>query len=137
MCMYIGLCLDVLRHPQRQVLLVECRCHEVREVVGGAGKRRDAEARQVFGMGFVVIRCAVVVERQEDDELYAACHQFGHAFAHPLRVAAFFEVGNEDEGGVGRAGDLALAVGECPVDVGTAAELYAEKQFHRVADLVA
>ena len=104
---------------------------------GGAGKRRDAEARQVFGVGFVVIRCTVVVERQEDDELYAARHQLCHAFAHPLRVAAFFEVSNEDEGGVGRAGDLALAVGERLVDVGTAAQLDAKEQFYRVADLVA
>ena len=106
-------------------------------MVGGAGECRDAEARQVFGVGFVVIRCTVVVERQEDDELYAACHQFGHAFAHSLCVAAFFEVGDEDEGGVARAGDLALAVGERLVDVGAAAQLDAKEQFYRVVDLVA
>ena len=106
-------------------------------MVGGAGECRDAEARQVFGVVFVVIRRAVVVQCQEHDELYAARHEFGHAFAHPLRVAAFFEVGDEDEGGVGRAGDLALAVGERLVDVGAAAQLDAKEQFYRVVDLVA
>ena len=129
--------LDVLRHPQRQILPVECGRHEVREVVGGAGECRDAEARQVFGVGFVVERRAVVVERQQHDELHAAGDEFGHALPHPLRVAAFFEVGNEDEGGVGRAGDLALAVGERLVDVGAAAQLDAKEQLYRVVDLVA
>ena len=88
-------------------------------------------------MRFVVKRRAVVVERQQHDELHAAGDEFGHALPHPLRVAAFFEVGDEDEGGVRRAGNQALAVGERAVDVGAAAQLHAKEQLHRVADLFA
>ena len=51
------------------------------------------------------------------------------------RVAAFVEVGDEDEDRLDGAGDEALAVGQRAVDVGAAAELGAEEQVDRVVQV--
>ena len=46
-------------------------------------------------MAFVVKRCAIIVKGEQHDELHPALHQFDHAAAHRLAVAAFFEIGDE------------------------------------------
>ena len=87
-------------------------------------------------MAFVVKRCALIVEGKQHDELHPALHQFDHAAAHRLAVAAFFEISDEDERCLFRTGDALLAESEGTIDVRATAKLHAEKQVNRILHIV-
>ena len=57
-------------------------------------------------------------------------------FEHFIRVAAFVEIADEHEDGVGGAGDLFLAVAKGLLDIRAAAELNAEEDFDGVMEHV-
>src|SRR5262245_17280705 len=86
-------------------------------------RRRDA---------VVVTRRAIVVEREQRDELDTGGGQCGGAFEHLLLIAAFEQVADQDQDRVVRLPDQSLAIAERAVDVCAPAQLRAEEQFDRV-----
>jgi len=110
--------------------------HQVTERVGGAGEGRDAQLGQGGRYLVVVARRAVVGQRQQGYHLGAGGGHVRDPPQHLVLIAALEQVADQDEDGTGRAGDEPLAVGQGPVDVCAAAELGAEQDVHRVAELL-
>ena len=119
-----------------QVAALDRRGHHLGERVGRAGERRHPERRQRRGVLPVVVRRAVVVERQQHDHLHAGGDQRGDPAQHLLGRAALVQVADQHQDRVARPGDQALGVGERAVDVGAAAQLGAEQHLHRVGELL-
>lgn len=68
-------------------------------------------------MGLFVSRTTIIRKSQQDDEIDAARHEFSRACKHLLSIASFIEVADQNQVGLGRMTDQALAIGECCVDV--------------------
>ena len=77
---------------------------------------------------------ALVREGEQHDAGHAGPHERGDAQLHLTRQPAFEEIGHEDQHGVGRPADQALAVREGSVDVGPTAELDAEEDVDRIVE---
>ncbi len=84
----------------------------------------------------VVGRGALVGEGEQGHELHPGRLHRGGPLHHLVADPSLAEIADEDHDGVRRTGDPRLAVGECTVDVRTAAELRAEEDVDRVVELV-
>src|SRR5262249_28126343 len=80
----------------------------------------------------VVTRRAVIVEREQRDELDSGGGQCGGALEHLLLIATFEQIADQDQDRIVRLPDQSLAIAERAVDVCASAKLRAEKQFDRV-----
>lgn len=65
--------------PQADVASIEDGCHEIRELVGGAGKGWHAKLGERNGMRVAVARCALITQSQQSHNLYAATDQLSRA----------------------------------------------------------
>ena len=111
--------------------------HEFGKQVGGASEGGNAQRGQFGGDAVIVCGRALVVERQEYDELHAG-RLDGSATAEEFAgVAAFEQVADENEYGIGGLPDQRLAISQGFVDVGAAAQLRGEEQLYRILEVLA
>src|SRR5215510_9725288 len=98
--------------PLRDVLPVDRGGHQFWKQIGSAGEGRYAEPGERRGDAMVITRRAVVVEREQRDELDSGAGQCGGALEHLLLIAAFIKIADQDQDCVVRLPDQALAIAE-------------------------